>query len=144
MTRHSGVHTQIHLLTPCTLRNRSNLKDFISSVFKKENRTLDNLDLIFCSDAYLLQINQDFLGHGDLTDIITFDLSDEKESSAEIYISIDRVRENAKTFGVSVENELHRVIFHGVLHLCGYKDKKPGDIKVIRLKENEYLQKYLG
>ena len=144
MTRHSGVHTQIHLLTPCTLRNRSNLKDFISSVFKKENRTLDNLDLIFCSDAYLLQINQDFLGHSDLTDIITFDLSDELESSAEIYISIDRVRENARTFGVSVENELHRVIFHGVLHLCGYKDKKPGDIKVIRLKENEYLQKYLG
>ena len=98
-------------------------------IFKKEDRPLDRLDLIFCSDAYLLQINQDFLGHSDLTDIITFDLSDEQDSSAEIYISVDRVRENAKTFGVSVENELHRVIFHGILHLCGYKDKKPGDIK---------------
>ena len=102
------------------------------------------MDLIFCSDAYLLQINEDFLGHSDLTDIITFDLSDEQESSAEIYISIDRIRENAKSFGVSVENELHRVIFHGVLHLCGYKDKKPGDIKAIRLKEDEYLQSYFG
>jgi len=105
---------------------------------------LGSLDLIFCSDAYLLQINQDFLGHSDLTDIITFDLSDQHQSAAEIYISVDRVRDNAKTFGVSVENELHRVIFHGVLHLCGYKDKKPGDIKVIRAKEDEYLQKYFG
>ena len=144
MTRHSGVHTQIHLLTPCTLRNRNNLKNFISSIFKKENRTLGSLDLIFCSDAYLLRINQDFLGHSDLTDIITFDLSDELDSAAEIYISVDRVRENAKAFGVSVENELHRVIFHGVLHLCGYKDKKPGDIQVIRSRENEYLHKYFG
>jgi len=144
MTRHSGVHTQIHLLAPCTLRNRNNLKDFISSIFKKENRTLGSLDLIFCSDAYLLRINQDFLGHSDLTDIITFDLSDELDSAAEIYISVDRVRENAKAFGVSVENELHRVIFHGVLHLCGYKDKKPGDIQVIRSRENEYLHKYFG
>ncbi len=144
MTRHSGVHTQIHLLAPYPLRNRTHLKNFISSIFKKEQRTLGNLDLIFCSDAYLVQINQDFLGHNDLTDVITFDLSDELESSAEIYISVDRVRENAKTFGVSVENELHRVIFHGVLHLCGYKDKKPRDIKMIRSKENEYLQKYFG
>ncbi len=144
MARQSGVHTQIHSLAPSPLRKRTKLKDFISSIFKKEKRTLGSLDIIFCSDAYLLQINNNFLGHGDLTDIITFDLSDELESAAEIYISIDRVRENAQAYGVSVQNELHRVIFHGVLHLCGYKDKKPVDIALIRSKEDEYLQKYAG
>jgi rRNA maturation RNase YbeY len=108
----------------------------------REGRRLDTLAVVFCSDPYLLNINKDFLGHKDLTDIITFDLSDHHLSAAEIYISVDRVKDNARTFRVPVINEIHRVIFHGVLHLCGYKDKKPADAKVIRAMEDKYLQEY--
>jgi len=98
---------------------------------------------VFCSDDHLHQMNQQFLDHDTLTDIITFDLSENDNTLAgEIYISIDRVKENAAKFKVSYTDELHRVIFHGALHLCGFKDKKDADKKVMRQKEDECLSEY--
>lgn len=125
-----------------TLENRSRLKSFIETLFKSERKQLSAINYIFCSDRRLLEINQQFLNHDYFTDIITFDLSEGKATEAEIYISVDRVRENAKGLGGSFKSEFHRVIFHGALHLCGYKDKKLVDIKKMREKESFYLNKY--
>lgn len=100
------------------------------------------VNYIFCTDKALLKINQDFLKHDYYTDIITFDLSEGDEVVAEIYISIDRVKDNARKLGVSFQRELHRVIFHGALHLCGYKDKSPKDSTMMRNREDFYLKKY--
>lgn len=131
------------LRTP--LRNRKRLKLFLPELCHKEGRELAHLSYIFCSDAYLLAINREFLQHDDYTDIITFDYSNPKEPiDGEIYISVERVRENARAFGSTVRDELHRVIFHGALHLCGYGDKKTVDKKVMRQKEDFWLRKYLG
>ena len=124
------------------LENRNVLKSFIESVFKKEKKKLSSLNYIFCSDKRLLEINRTYLKHDYLTDIITFDLSEGPATTAEVYISVDRVKENARNNKVSFKNELHRVIFHGALHLCGYKDKKKEEIAVMRLKEDQYLSKY--
>jgi probable rRNA maturation factor len=124
---------------PYQIRNATRLKKDILGIFKKEKKTLRSLNYIFCTDNYLLQINKHHLKHNNLTDIITFDLSENEETEGEIYISLDRVFENAKEFNSSKLNELKRVIFHGALHLCGYKDKKPGDIRVMRAKEDFYL-----
>lgn len=102
-----------------------------------------NLDFIFCRDEYLLEINRQYLNHDTLTDIITFDLSEQEERlSGEIYISTDRVRENAKLFNVSYPEELHRVIFHGALHLCGFKDKTKQQEEIMRQEENKCLHQY--
>lgn len=102
-----------------------------------------SLDYIFCDDAYLLSINQQFLNHDTLTDIITFDLSEHAdELKGEIYISIERVKENADKYKVAYQDELHRVIFHGALHLCGYKDKAPADAKKMRSMEDKCLKEY--
>jgi rRNA maturation RNase YbeY len=125
-----------------SLASRSILKNFILLVFKKEGRKLDFVNFIFCTDKVLLKINQDYLNHDFYTDIITFDLSKNKSIQSEIYISIDRVRENARKLGVSFKSELHRVVFHGVLHLCGYNDKTKNERKNIRAKEDHYLKKY--
>ncbi len=131
-------------LEPISLKNRNLLKTFIELLFKKEKKKLQSLDIIFCSDEYLLQINQTHLKHDYYTDIITFDLSSTKISpiTGELYISIDRVRDNAKQNKVSLTEELHRVMFHGTLHLCGYKDKKSSDILKMREMETLYLSKY--
>jgi len=126
-----------------TLTDRTNLKSFIQSIFKKEKTSAASLTYVFCSDPYLLEINKQFLQHDYYTDIITFDLSSTKDIvEGEVYISIDRVRDNANQLGHSIKNELHRVIFHGALHLCGYKDKKPADKKDMRLAEEKYLKLY--
>jgi probable rRNA maturation factor len=124
------------------LSNRTRLKQFIESVFSKEGKQLESLNYIFCTDKALLEINRQYLVHDYYTDIITFDLSDTNRIRGEIYISTDRVKDNARQLGVSFSEELHRVIFHGVLHLCGYKDKKPGDRKRMREMENYYLSKW--
>ncbi len=127
-----------------TLANRLALKVFIQKLFDTEKKKLSNLSCIFCTDEYLLGINRDYLKHNFYTDIITFPLSQPGVPiEGEIYISMDRVKENAKLLGLSFKEELHRVIFHGALHLCGYKDKKPAEQKLMRQKENEYLAKYL-
>ncbi len=109
-----------------------------------EGGVISSLNFVFCSDEYLLKINKDFLNHNSLTDIITFDLKEKTatHSLGEIYISIDRVAENAKKFEATKETELRRVIFHGVLHLCGYKDKTVPQKKEMRSKEDYYLSLY--
>jgi probable rRNA maturation factor len=125
------------------LRQRKKLKEFITFLFNTEGSALQELHYIFCSDAYLLQINQQFLNHDTYTDIITFNLSAPAEPIiSDIYISIDRVRENADLLHTSFNLELHRVIFHGALHLCGYRDKSKSDKKLMRQKEEYYLARY--
>ena len=124
------------------LANRTQLKKYIQFIFKKEGEKLESLNYIFCTDKALLEINQQFLQHDLYTDIITFDLSESDAVRAEIYISVDRVKQNAIHLGFSFKSELHRVIFHGVLHLCGYKDKSKGDIKKMRSKEEFYINRY--
>jgi probable rRNA maturation factor len=135
---------QFHFLRPCTLPNRGPLKEFILSIFKKEKIELVELNIIFCDDEYLLGLNRQFLQHDFYTDILSFPLSKKNQVlDAEIYISVDRVLENAQTVGSSFKEELHRVIFHGVLHFCGYKDKSTTDIKKMRRTEENYLKAYL-
>jgi probable rRNA maturation factor len=131
-----------HYLEKVSLSKRNHLKAFIEQLFKKEKRALRGLQYIFCSDSYLLSINKQFLNHDFYTDIITFDLSEGEEISAEVYISLDRVKENASFLKLAFKQELHRVMFHGVLHLCGYKDKSAKDLKLIRQKEDYYLRKF--
>jgi probable rRNA maturation factor len=126
-----------------SLAERTKLKKFIQSIFRKEKTSAASLTYVFCSDPYLLDINKQFLQHDYYTDIITFDLSSTKGLIVgEVYISIDRVRDNAGQLGNTIKNELHRVIFHGALHLCGYKDKKPVDEKAMRAAEEKYLKLY--
>lgn len=124
-------------------RSRTELKRFVIALFKKEGRALDHINYIFCTDEYLLQLNQDYLKHDTYTDIITFELSPKGEPVlSDIFISIDRVKENASQLGFSFQRELHRVIFHGALHLCGYKDKTRSDSQTMRAMEDKYLAKY--
>jgi rRNA maturation RNase YbeY len=127
-----------------TLANRVALKSFIEKRVKKEGYTIESLTYVFCSDKYLLKINKDFLSHDYYTDIISFDLSElPGQLIGEVYISVDRVKDNAKTHGTSLKEELHRVIFHGALHFCGYKDKKPTDAKKMREMEDRWLNAYM-
>ena len=134
---------QFHYQTPTTLSGRNTLRGFIAVIFKKERLPLKNLNIVFCDDDYLLNLNRQYLKHDFYTDILSFPLSRPGEPLiAEIYISIQRVRENAKTLKTSFKEELHRVIFHGTLHFCGYKDKSQSDIKLIRKKEDKYLKVY--
>jgi probable rRNA maturation factor len=126
-----------------TLSNRIKLKSFIQSVFNNEKQPLSSLSYIFCTDYYLLGINKQFLNHDTYTDIITFTLSNPKQPiEGEIYISVDRVKENAITHKMTLLQELHRVIFHGALHLCGYTDKTKAAKIVMRQMEDRCLQEY--
>ena len=122
--------------------NKRALKAFIPSIFSGEHKALKSLHYIFCSDDYLLQINQQFLQHDYFTDIITFDLSVSEQVTGEVYISLDRVKDNASKLAISFEDELLRVIFHGALHLCGYKDKKKSEISNMRNQESVYIRLY--
>ena len=127
-----------------TLANRVALKSFIEKRVKKEGYSIETLTYVFCSDKYLLKMNKDFLSHNYYTDIISFDLSETPGNLiGDVYISVDRVKENAKTLGTSLKEELHRVIFHGALHFCGYKDKKPADAKKMRQMEDLWLTAYM-
>lgn len=124
-------------------KERRRLKTFLIALFKKEKTPLQSLTYIFCSDEYLLGINQQFLQHNYYTDIISFDLAAKGQPvEGEIYISLERVLENAKNLNQSFTKELHRVVFHGALHLCGYKDKSAKDIVIMRKKEDGYLNQY--
>lgn len=125
------------------LKERKRLKAFILSVFVKEKKQINSLSFIFCTDEFLLDINRRFLNHDFYTDVITFDLSTYKNTIiAEAYISIERVKENAILESSTLEKELHRVIFHGALHLCGYKDKGKLDMANMRKMENRLLGLY--
>ena len=126
---------------PFNFPARTEMKAFLISIFKKERKPLEDLGYVFCTDEFLLQLNNQFLDHDTLTDIITFEMSPKGEPIVgEIYISIERVRENARSFNKTFNNELSRVMIHGILHLCGYKDKSAKDKLVMRSKEEEYLR----
>jgi len=128
-----------------TLGNRRKLKTFIEHVLcAEEGMSIKALSYVFCSDNYLLDINKRFLNHDYYTDIISFDLRIDKAKviEGEIYISIDRVRDNSITLGPLYSDEFLRVIFHGVLHLCCYKDKSKNDIVTMRSAEEKYLMLY--
>lgn len=128
-----------------SLRNRRKLKHFLSKTAKSFKRDIEELNIVFCSDAYLLDINKRHLAHDFYTDIITFDLSEKKGPLySEIYISVDRVRDNATSLSIPFNRELHRVLFHGLLHLMGYKDKSPSDQKKMRTAEDKLLFSYFG
>ncbi|WP_243751614.1 rRNA maturation RNase YbeY [Niastella caeni] len=132
-------------MLPVSFTQRTLVKDVIRDLFKKEKTRLETLQYIFCSDEYLLEINKQHLQHNYYTDIITFDLSDKPNAvTGEIYISVDRVKDNAQTYKVPLKHELLRVIFHGALHLCGYKDKSEKDQALMRKAEDKYLQYYLS
>ncbi|MES1221903.1 MAG: rRNA maturation RNase YbeY [Bacteroidota bacterium] len=128
------------------LSNRRVLKEFLKGIFLKEGIQLGDLEYVFCDDNYILNVNQTFLQHDYFTDIITFDMTEpgSKFISGEIYISVDTVTTNAIKFQTSFINELHRVMFHGVLHLCGYNDKSEKEKRAMRGKENHYLAMFHG
>ena len=126
------------------LEDRAKLKKFMEGIIRREGKELKSLNVIFCSDNYLRSINRDYLEHDYYTDIITFELSKANEPiEGEIYISVDRVIENALTFRVPRKKELHRVIIHGVLHLCGYEDKSMAKKNKMTALEDFYLKGYL-
>jgi probable rRNA maturation factor len=127
--------------TSYILKNKRIISSWITDTIKEEEKQLEEISYIFCTDDYLLKINQEHLDHDTYTDIITFDYTEDGIISSEIYISVDRVRENAKNLGVGALDEMHRVIIHGVLHLCGYKDKSDLQSQEMRGKENYYLGK---
>lgn len=127
------------------LKQKRALSKFISDEIILKHLEVQQIDInyIFCNDESLLEKNIAFLDHNTLTDIITFDLSaTEDDLMAELYISVDRVADNAASFGVRYEQELHRVIFHGILHLCGFKDKTDKDAKEMRRQEDLCIQAY--
>jgi rRNA maturation RNase YbeY len=131
---------RFHFLQKISLRDRQKIKNTLTLLFKKEKKSLAELDYIFVSDNRLLEINRQFLQHDDYTDIITFPLSAPGQPvSGEIYISSDRVRENAVEFGCTIQTELLRVIFHGALHLCGHADKTTPQRAAMRQLEEKYL-----
>ena len=111
----------------------------VSYIIDNEGFTKENIVIVFCSDSFLLDLNKKHLNHDYFTDIITFSYTTLDRISGDLFISVDRVKENALKEGVSFERELERVVYHGVLHLCGYNDKTPEEIKEMRSKENYYL-----
>lgn len=125
--------------TDFNLVNQKKITEWVTNTIHKENYKLEEISYIFCDDNYLLDLNINYLDHDTLTDIISFDYSVGKIISGDIFISIERVKENAGKFKVDFKNELHRVIIHGILHYCGYKDKTEDEKKEMRYKEDYYL-----
>ena len=126
-----------------TLRSRKLLKETIENVFKRNNIKVRSVFFIFCTDEFLLKVNQDYLSHDYYTDIITFDLSNDNEVEGEIYISVERVKENANSHNVPFILEIYRVVFHGVLHLCGFRDKTMIQKKRMRKEEDKCIRQLL-
>lgn len=125
-----------------SLKDKLKHKAWLNEVAKQEGKTILELNYVFCSDDYLLKINQEYLNHDTLTDIVTFDNSEEpKKIEGDIFISIDRVKENGEKLGTS-DTELERVMVHGLLHLLGYKDKKKEDKALMTEKEDFYIKQY--
>ena len=128
--------------TDFNLKNKTKIKKWLKLVAESEVFSLGAVSVIFCSDNYILDINQRFLQHDYFTDIITFDYSEGEKISGDLFISVDSVRENSIEYGTEFEEELHRVIVHGILHLIGYDDHTDEDIMTMRSKENYYLSLY--
>jgi rRNA maturation RNase YbeY len=127
--------------TTFSLEHEARLTEWLKDVIKSEGFKYDAINYVFCDDDYLHKLNVEFLKHDTLTDIISFDYSVGKIIQGDIFISVDRVKENALDFDVSFNQEIHRVIVHGILHYCGYKDKSEEDTKRMRAKEDFYLNR---
>lgn len=126
-------------LTDFKLVNESDVSNWVSKAIEAEKFKEGDINYIFCDDEYLHQLNVEFLDHDTLTDIISFDYSIGKILHGDVFISTDRAKENAKKFNEEFEDEIYRLIIHGVLHYCGFKDKSSDEAKIMRLKENSYL-----
>jgi rRNA maturation RNase YbeY len=135
--------SSIDVVKPKFLKSRP-LKLALKSLITSEGFELGEIAVVLCSDNYLLKVNQDFLNHDYYTDIITFDYCEDRVINGDLVISLDRVRENSVLENSSFEEELNRVVFHGVLHLCGYKDKSKKDIEMMRFKESHYLDLFVS
>lgn len=143
MASRSGANIQFNYFkTRFRLRQARKIAAWIEQIVKMEKASVSSLSYVFCSDAYLLSINKQYLNHDTLTDIITFEYTEKGGLEGEIYISVPRVKENARTMGVEFNAELRRVIIHGVLHLLGYSDKTAATKKAMRRKEDECLKKF--
>ncbi|KAA9041979.1 rRNA maturation RNase YbeY [Ginsengibacter hankyongi] len=125
------------------IKNKQKLKGFLRSIFADEKVDFERLSYIFCKDEFLLELNRKYLNHDTYTDIITFTLSDKSAPlTAEIYISIERVLENSKSLKIDFQEELYRVMIHGIIHLCGFSDHSSKEKEIMREKENFYLSQY--
>lgn len=125
--------------TKFDLKAKMKVKNWITNVIKAQNKRVGDISYLFCDDAYLIEVNREYLDHDTYTDIITFDYVEGNLISGDILISVERVAENAEQFNTTFEKELHRVIIHGILHLLGQKDKSDADAKMMRKKEEEAL-----
>ncbi|MEY3968223.1 MAG: rRNA maturation RNase YbeY [Bacteroidota bacterium] len=124
--------------------SKKELKRFVKELVAHEGKQLKELSLVFTDDEYLLEVNKQYLNHDYFTDVITFDYSDFPNVSGDVMISLDRVKDNAQSMNLDFETELYRVVFHGTLHLCGYKDKKKEDEAMMRSKEDFYIQMFVS
>ncbi|GAP69747.1 probable rRNA maturation factor YbeY [Bacteroidales bacterium 6E] len=136
-----GIHISFEDIEAFAIK-RNLVKSYIRDIIVGEGYKQGEISLIFCSDHYLLEVNRNYLKHDFYTDIITFNYSSLPVISGDLFISIDRVKDNAEQFAVSFLHELMRVIFHGILHMVGYDDKSDMDQESMRKKENEYLEKF--
>lgn len=127
--------------TNFSLENEDTIKAWISKTIRAENRVEGEINYVFCDDDYLHKLNVEFLDHDTLTDIISFDYSVGNTINGDVFISVERVRDNARDFETRFQDELNRVIIHGILHYCGYKDKSAEEKELMRGKENDYLAK---
>ncbi|MFD2908553.1 rRNA maturation RNase YbeY [Flavobacterium ardleyense] len=128
--------------TDFTLSNEAHYEEWISRIIDSEGFDEGEINYIFCDDEYLHKINVDYLDHDTLTDIISFDYTEGNLLQGDIFVSVERVKENALDFKVPFEDEIKRVLSHGILHYCGYKDKSPEDELLMRVKEDEKIQMF--
>jgi probable rRNA maturation factor len=146
MRKKVNTPIRFHFLTDkFHFENRSRLKNFLLKKIKKQGKSVEAINYIFCSDEYLLEVNRQYLNHDNYTDIITFELSQKDQPLlSDIYISVERVKENTEVFKTSFSKELHRVIFHGALHLCGFKDESKQQAHQMRAEEEQLLNRYFA
>ena len=142
MTEKTYPMKNIHFFTEqtkFTIKTKSKIREWLTNLICKNKKSVGEINIIFCSDDYLLKLNEQYLGHNALTDIITFDFVEDKIISGDIFISVDQMKENAKLFHVAQTTEMHRLIAHGVLHLLGYKDNTPKNKKIMTAQEEAAL-----
>ena len=145
MPKKYASRVSFHYTKPVYFPNRRGVKEVLATIGRRYSKASFDLTYVFCDDEYLLDINRRFLNHDYYTDIVTFDLSEvPTDVIGEIYISVDRVRDNAESLGQPFSEELARVIFHGALHLCGLKDKLPQEISLMRAEEDRFLRRLRG
>jgi rRNA maturation RNase YbeY len=139
MTSESINEIEFHFEVTPDIKLSHYLKDWIIGSAKNEKKQIGVINYIFCNDSYLLKINQDYLNHDTYTDIITFDYSENDQINGDLFISLERIKENSNDLNINYLDELERVCIHGILHLCGYPDKKKEEALIMRQKEDFYL-----